>query len=533
MKNISNRREFLLFMGYGVAAASALSQLPGCASSPPKDPLPFTPLKFSTKDDVVLADGFRYDILLRWKQLLNKQGDKFGYNNDFLAYVPLDRSQPLEGLLWVNHEYHDPYFNSGWRVGEKRTKKQVDIERKEVGGSIVHIKRGPERWEVVQNSKYNRRLDGFTKIPLIADRPIVGEKIATGTFANCAGGITPWGTVLTCEENYDNHVGEVQFINGKRVIVEGDKYLTWQQFWKPPPEHYGWVAEVDLRTGKAKKLTALGRFAHEAAAPITAADGRVVVYTGDDTENEHLYKFISKEPGSLEKGELFVADVPNGKWLSLDREKDPRLKAAFKDQTEVLIRTREAAKIIGATELDRPEDIEIHPATKAVFVALSLNSKRNNPFGSLLKLEEKNADPLSLEFTSSTFKAGGPGKGFSCPDNLEFDAKGNLWMCSDISGSKMGKAPYEEFGHNGLFYIPLSGPHAGGVYQVASAPAGAEFTGPRFTPDGTLLLSVQHPGERMHTGRVKPSHWPDGADNDPSPCVIQISGPALQKLVRG
>jgi secreted PhoX family phosphatase len=533
MNTFSNRREFLLFMGYGMASAAALSQLSGCATQPSGEPLPFTPLKFSTKDDLVLADGFRYDIFLRWRQPLNTRGEKFGFNNDFLAYVPFDRENPLEGLLWVNHEYHDPYFNSGWRPGQARTRKQCDIERKEVGGSIVHIKRGPQRWELVENSKYNRRLDGFTKIPFASERPIRGEKFAIGTFANCAGGITPWGSVLTCEENYDHFVGEVQFINGKRKMIEGDPYLTWQHHWKVPPEHYGWVTEVDLKTGKAKKLTALGRFTHECATTTTAKDGRAVVYLADDRENEHLYKFISTEPGSLDKGELFVADTINGRWMSLDREKNQRLKSAFKDQTELLIRAREAAKTVGATKLDRPEDIEIHPVTKAVFVALTMNKPAGRPFGSLLKLEEKNSDPLSLEFTASTFKAGGPGQGFSCPDNLEFDANGNLWMCSDISGSSAGRAPYTEFGNNGLFYIPMSGSHAGEIMQVASAPAGAEFTGPRFMPDGTLLLSVQHPGERAHDPKYRPSHWPDGGDKEPVPCVVQISGPVLQKLIKG
>lgn len=519
-------------MGYG-AAAAAFSQLPACATPGGRKSLPFKPLKFSAKDDLLLADGFRSDILLRWRQHLNSRGEKFGFNNDFIAYVPFDRQTPLEGLLWVNHEYHDPYFNSGWRPGQPRTRKQCDLERKEVGGSIVHVKRGRERWETVANSKYNRRLDGFSKIALASERPIMGHKFAIGTFGNCAGGITPWESVLTCEENYENFVGEVRFNGGRREMIEGDPYLTWQHHWKVPPEHYGWVTEVDVKTGKAKKLTALGRFAHECATTIVAKDGRTVVYTGDDREDEHLYKFIAAEPGSLEKGELFVADTIRGRWLSLDRKKDPRLKAAFKDQTEVLIRAREAAKLVGATKLDRPEDIEIQPSTKAVFIALTMNKSAGRPFGSLLKLEEKNSDPLSLEFKASTFKAGGPGQGFSCPDNLEFDAQGNLWMCSDISGSKAGRAPYTEFGNNGLFYIPLSGRHAGEVIQVASAPVGAEFTGPRFMPDGTLLLSVQHPGERGHDSNYRPSHWPDGGDSEPVPCVVQISGPSLQNLIKG
>lgn len=527
--NPITRRDFLQFMGVSLAAAN----LPACVSNRKASLPPFKALKFTDKDDLILAEGFRYDILMRWRMPLNSKGEKFGYNNDYLAYVPLDPTNPLEGLLWVNHEYHDPYYNSGWRPGQKRTKEQVMIERKEVGGSIVHIKRGAERWETVENSKYNRRLDAFTPIPLISDRPIMNEKTAIGTFGNCAGGITPWGTFLTCEENYQNFIGEVSYANGVRKVDRHDTYLDWNDIWTPPPEHYGWVVEVSPKTGYAKKLTALGRFAHEAATTILAKDGRTVVYTGDDTEDEHLYKFISEKPGSLEKGELFVADTVGGKWMSLDRSKDLRLQKAFKDQTEVLIRAREAAKILGATPLDRPEDIEIQPGTNSVFVALSVSKIRNNPFGSLLKIDEKNGDPLSMEFVASTFKAGGTKNGFACPDNLAFDPQGNLWMCSDMSGSWTGRAPYTEFGNNGLFYIPLKGENAGEVFQVASAPNSAELTGPIFTPDGTLLLSVQHPGEKSHSGKYAGSHWPDGGSNDPIPCVIQISGPTLQKLIKG
>ncbi len=265
-----------------------------------------------------------------------------------------------------------------------------------------------------------------------------------------------------------------------------------------------------------------------------APDGRTVAYSGDDTEDEHLYKFISAKPGSLERGDLFVADTINGRWLPLDRAKDPRLKAEFKDHTDLLVQTRRAAKIVGATPLARPEDIEIQPSTGAVFVSLSLSPKKKNLFGSLMKIVEKDGNPLSLEFQATTFAAGGPGSGFSCPDNLAFDKRGNLWMTTDISGSKTLRAPYKEFGNNGLFYIPLSGDGAGQAYQVASAPLGAELTGPCFAPDGeTLFLSVQHPGERFHDGKHFASHWPDGGASDPAPCVVQITGPMMTKLLNG
>ena len=529
--NEFSRREFIHFMGRGAALAATASLLPGCVTTA-KNPPPFAPLLPSTDDQLKLAAGFNYEIMLRWRQPLNGKGDKFGFNNDYLAYFPLDPRLPFEGLLWVNHEYHDPYFNSGWQKGQPRTAKQVAIERTEVGGSLVHIRRVPGgNWEMVAHSEYNRRLDAFTPIPLISEEPIMGKKIAIGTFGNCAGGITPWGNVLTCEENYMNFVGEAVFTKGVRSIKPVDGYLSWDKFVQLPPEHYGWVVEVEPKTGKAKKLTALGRFAHECATCIVASDDRTVVYSGDDADDEHLYKFISSKPGSLEQGELFVADTVNGRWLSLSLKKNEVLRKNFRSPTDCLIRTREAAKLIGATPLDRPEDIEIDPKNRAVLISCTNNKSQNRPYGSLMRLDEKNGDPLSMEFTARTFIAGGPESGFACPDNLAFDPKGNLWMCTDISGSAVQRDPYKHFGNNGLFYIPLSGEHAGRALQVASAPNGAEFTGPIFAPDGTLFLSVQHPGERAHDKGYPESHWPDGGSSQPMPCVVQIRGPALERLV--
>lgn len=531
MSEISRRR-FLSFMGRSAAAAATLPYLSSCVTTPaPQIPLPFQPLSATAEDTLKLAEGFRYGLLLNWRQPLNSKGDLFGFNNDYIAYRPLNPAQPNEGLMWVNHEYHDPFFNSGWRPGSPRTAEQIQIERKEVGGSIVHIKRLEDRWQMVENSPYNRRLNSFTEIPLVCERPILGRKLAIGTLANCAGGVTPWGTVLSCEENFDNFIGDVEFKDGARTVTCGDEYLSWTEFAKLPPEHYGWVVEVDLKTGNAKKLCAMGRFSHECATCTLAADGRTVVYMGDDTDNEHIYKFISRRPGSLEQGELYVADVVRGRWLHLSRKANKDLRTVFRDHTELLIRTREAAKMVGATPMDRPEDIEIDPHTKHVIVALTNNKRAGNHFGSLFKIIEKDNDPLSLEFRSETFLAGGPSAGFACPDNLAFDPRGNLWMCTDISGSGLKAGEYAPFGNNGLFFIPLQGPFAGRPLQVASAPNGAEFTGPCFSPDGrSLFLSVQHPGERMHVRPAMASTWPNGS---PSPCVVTIEGPTMDRLMTG
>jgi secreted PhoX family phosphatase len=150
----TSRRDFLSFM----AAAGAVSLLPSCATSP-KAPPPFVGLKPTTEDLLKLAPGFEWRPLLRWRDELTAKGARFGFNNDYLAYIPLTPANPLEGLIWVNHEYSDPYYNSGWRPGQPRTLEQIEIERREVGGSIVHIKSENGVWSYVKNSKYNRRLE--------------------------------------------------------------------------------------------------------------------------------------------------------------------------------------------------------------------------------------------------------------------------------------------------------------------------------------------------------------------------------------
>ena len=142
----------------------------------------------------------------------------------------------------------------------------------------------------------------------------------------------------------------------------------WEKHYNYPPEHYGWVVEVDLNTGEAKKLVSLGRCAHEAAAVHQQEDETCIVYTGDDKVNECLYKFIGSEPNSLTKGSLYVADIKAGKWISLNINDQPILAENFKSQTEVQIRLREAAKLVGGTPLDRPEDIEIDPFTGSIFL---------------------------------------------------------------------------------------------------------------------------------------------------------------------
>lgn len=491
----------------------------------------------SNTDDLVLANGLEYHLIVRWGDEIGPK-DRFGFNNDFTCFLPFKEDDPTDGLLWVNHEYVNSLFVSGFdshsaqNSDVQRTREQVDMEMYNVGGTIVRIKQIDGKWTVVTNDPHNRRITAKTPIALNWDHPIQGASTVIGTHSNCSGGLTPWKTFLTCEENYDSFFGETVYDENDRAEHRPSS-SGWETFYPHPPEHYGWVVEVDPKTGSAQKHIAIGRYAHECCTLYELEDKRVVAYSGDDKNNEHLYKFVSSKPGSLKEGTLYVANTEKGQWISVDWATQPLLKARFKDQTEVLVRCREAAKILGATPLNRPEDIEIDPISGGVFVSLTNNTSKNDFHGSILKIEETDGAYDALTFKASTYRAGGSENGFSCPDNLAFDMAGNLWFTSDMSGSKMNKedGPYMPFKNNSLFVIPRYGKEEGRVIRVASGPNDAELTGPWFSPDGkTLFLSVQHPGEQTTDLDRPTSTWPFDDDGVPKPAVVAITGNLIEKM---
>lgn len=521
---IWSRRNFLKFIG----AASAISTVSGCSQLRKEDRPSLAGLKLSTANDHVdLAEGLSYKVLI-------KEGERFGRslyfgtNNDYLNLYPF--SDGKFGL-WVNHESLSPMLLHGRNLKFMLTKRLLKHERYQVGGSFVEVKKdNGGNWKVVKNSNLNFRITGSTKIPL--SHEVRGQKVALGSLANCSGGYTPWGTILTCEENYNHFYGEAKYSkSGKRKVKKSKSFdLNWMDVDPQPPENYGWVVEITPKTKSAEKLIPLGRFAHECATVCLTKEGFPVVYSGDDSNNECLYKFIGSKKDSLKEGTLYVANLEKKKWISLDIDSDPRLKERFKDQTSLLIRAREAAKLVGGTPLDRPEDIEIDPISGDVFITLTNNKPKGNLHGSILKISEKTKD--SLKFKYKTFRAGGAESGFSCPDNMAFDQNGNLWMTSDISGGKIGTKDYKPFGHNGLFVIPRKGRQAGEVIKIASAPVEAEFTGPFFSPDEkTLFLSVQHPGEKTKEVGRYTSNWPSNKKGKkPRSAVITITGALLESF---
>lgn len=521
-----SRRDFLKFTGRSAALMLAASCASPLAVFDPKTN-EIVGLPPSIEDTLKLAPGFTSKVLISWgDEISSKTKETFGYNNDFIAYIPM---APNEGLMWVNHEYIHPLFVSGHVIDDnyiRKTKEQAEAEMKAVGGSIIHIRQSGNEWKVVKDSSYNRRLDAFTPIPFSNDTIVYGSKVGIGTLGNCAGGVTPWNTFLTCEENYQNFFGDALYEkDGSRVYQSAKWVMGWDIHYSHPPEHYGWVVEINPKNGEAKKLVSLGRFCHEGATTIRAKDGRVVVYMGDDANDECFYKFISDTSDSLDTGTLYVAQLETGKWIPLDL-KNPVLKQKFKNQTELLIRTREAAHLVKGTKMDRPEDCEIDPITGHVFLNCTNNVPAGRPYGSIYKFVEKNNDYTSMEFTASVFINGSMDNGIACPDNLAFDRKGNMWMTNDISEDEIGNGAYKTFGNNALFYIPMSGKRAGEAFRVAQAPNDAELTGPCFSDDGkTLFLSVQHPGAKTKDLKKLTSNWPEGGTSIPKPSVVAITIP--------
>lgn len=534
------RRNFLTYAGLGSLAALAgradtVRALAPDRKGPP--PAFFQPIDHSSADRLILPDGFRADRVITYDDPLGSTGpagaEKFGFNCDFNCYCPIDAltggRNSAEGLLWTNHEYPNPLFVSGFTGGKKvkKTAGQIRAEKLSVGGSVVHVRREGGTWKPVVGSKFNRRVTAsYPEIPLTgpaAKRVPAG----VGSLANCSGGRTPWFTVLSCEENYpDFNAGGKEGLRWADVASEA---LDERQ--------YGWVVEVDpFGELPPRKHSSLGRFKHENASLRVGPKGKLVVYMGDDEADEHLYKFVSAEAvpanGSradkravLERGTLYAADFPNGRWLPLDRDRSPKLRDLFATQADVLMETRKAAKALGATPLDRCEDCEVFPADGSIYVAMTNNNKKGNAFGKIVRVIEASDDPEGEAFRFEVFLAGGAESGLACPDNLAFDRHGNLWVVCDVGSDKLNAGVYKPFGNNGLYVVPTAGSSAGDAFQFASGPVEAELTGPWFTEDeSTLFLSVQHPGEMSESLTKLTSHWPEGGSAVPKPAVVAVTG---------
>jgi secreted PhoX family phosphatase len=540
----------------------------------------FTAIAASSEDAFQVAPGFRADVLISWGDIF-RDGDRrrlrYGFNNDFLAYFPLKGSR--EGLLFINHEYPDPFFLHGYKPdASPKNAAQVQEEQDSVGNSILHVRRRRNgRWQVVSPSEYNRRIYG-DRPDLVFTGPLVGAPgigaSAHGSLGNCSGGVTPWGTAVSCEENFDGY--------GTNVTLNVEFAYGWHQFGGQPEDaeydfvnfkKYGWVCEHDPYDPQSvgRKHTALGRFRHENAAFRHEPGKKFVVYMGDDKNNEGVYKFVSDRrfrprKGTdnrklLESGQLYIARwEPEGRRRFATAGDTTPITATEGTGTWVPVPEEAlddtATKLraaIGTEEYDthfatnRPEDLEV-AEDGSVFIALTNNSTVRDSHGSVRRLREKRNDPEALEFRWRDYAAGGPTgsgdpgtQGFSSPDNLVFDKAGNLWVVTDISTSRLNRDnEYAFHKNNAMFMVPTSGPNRGIAFRFANGPVECEITGPYFTPDErTLFCNAQHPGETTGITATAPgifgqettytSWWPEGnrttGDNPstPKPSTVAIS----------
>ncbi|GII97292.1 PhoX family protein [Sinosporangium siamense] len=596
-----------------VGAAGAAGAAPAAAAVDPEATEPaghgggdlrFSPVPPNREDIVKVPDGYQTSVVVRWgdpvlpdapafdfdNQTAEAQAKQFGYNCDYVTLFERGRNK---GLLWVNHEYTDEVLMFRGYSAANPTEEQIKIALEAHGGSVVEIERvrGGGEWKLVTKGRrrYNRRITA--KTPMRFTGPAAGHDLLktaadpegrkpVGMLNNCGGGTTPWGTVLTAEENFDQY-----FINGSAAnpntarygiptgVPSGsrrfDKVEERFDLAKHPNEvnRFGWMVEIDPFDPESTpiKRTALGRFKHEAATTSISNDGHLVVYMGDDSRFEYIYRFVSKNRyiqghdrhnrTLLDEGTLYVAkftgDSPkeeidgsgklpkdgafdgSGEWIPLvsgEKSHVPGMSAA-----EVLIFTRTAADKVGATKMDRPEDVEPNPVTGAVYVALTNNSNRtaaqvdeanprpSNKHGHILEIVEDRGTRFAWSLPLVCGDPNDPTTYFagydktkvspiSCPDNLAFDRDGNLWISTD--GNALGT-------NDGLFVMPVRGRERGYVRQFLTVPLGAETCGPLITNDQrSVFVAVQHPGEIDGATPDKPaSRWPDGDQPRPSVAV--------------
>jgi len=617
------RRAALRGLGGAAAAATLVDQLVAAAepalaqATSPEAPmqggpstLTFTELPQGLAQTDAVAEGYDIQMVIRWgdpvlegapaydprRQTAEAQAKQFGYNNDYLDYFPLPQGSrnSEHGLLCVNHEYTNTNLmfagiGEGRAARGRTTREQAAIEIEAHGMSVVEVRKEGGTWRAVVGGPLNRRITMNT--PMRIAGPAAGHpRLQTnadptgtrvlGTLNNCAGGNTPWGTVITAEENINNYFGGAAAETGpeaatyRRYGVQRDATYAWGRYFdrfnldKEPnePNRFGWIVEFDPYDPNSVpvKRTALGRFKHEGATHAISADGRVAFYSGDDERFEYLYKFVTARPWNpndraanrdlLDEGTLFVAKFEERgvmRWLPLVFGQGPLTEAnGFRSQADVVIEARRAADLLQATPMDRPEDVETNPVNGRVYVMLTNNSRRTaqqvnpanpraaNVHGHIVEVIPPGAGTDRVDHAATEARweiflmAGKPGQDsgaryhratsdngwLSCPDNVAFDSKGRIWISTDGGPENAGIA-------DGIWASDTAGYGRALPRRFYRAPSGAEVCGPRFTPDDrTLFLAIQHPGEDPGSTYERPStRWPDFVDGaPPRPSVIAI-----------
>jgi secreted PhoX family phosphatase len=533
------------------------------------------------------------------QQTAAAQAQQFGYNNDYIGFLslPLGSSNSSHGLLVVNLEYTDPQLMfANTEFGQALTAEQTAVEMAAHGIAVIEIERREAGWRVIAGSRYARRISASTAIRISG--PAAGDpRLATaadpsgrwvmGTINNCGGGVTPWGTSLHAEENFNHYFrGEPDQgasarearsrrrygIGGSNVEYHwGVHHARFDLAQEPnEPNRFGWVVELDPFDPEAipVKRTALGRMKHEGSTVVVNGDGRVVVYMGDDQKFDYVYRFCSagrfiagdrdRNRELLDQGTLAVARFQEDgtlDWLPLVWGEGPlNASNGFASQADVLIDTRLAADWLGATPLDRPEDVEPSPTTGFVYVMLTNNSSRQpnqvdaanprarNLFGHILELRPP-ASATGVDHTAPRYqwevllRCGDPASAtdqalyhpdvsrngwLAAPDNAAFDNKGRLWISTDRGAGMQQRTGAPD----GIYATDVQGAGRALTRMFFGCPRGAEMCGPCFTPDGTtLFVAVQHPGEEQDSSFDRPStRWPDFIEGvPPRPTVMAIT----------
>ncbi len=471
--------------------------------------LGFAPVPASAADRVTVPTGYRVQVLAPWGTPLSgtdvpfdpirtsgaDQAALVGSHHDGMHFFPIEGTDPYQGssddgLLVMNHEYVEPRFMHASAVGRALTRSAVPLDAngkraadevlKELNGhgvSVLRIRRNADGvWNVVADPR-NRRITGLT--PMILSGPVRGDdKVKTkyspdgtmtrGTLNNCAHGVTPWNTYLTCEENWAGYFvnrGERPREHARYGVATKTARYGWDladsgadefirfdagakaadatQDYRNEPNTFGWVVEIDPfdPNGVPVKRTHLGRFAHEGVIFHAPVEGKpVVCYSGDDARDEYIYKFVSAQPyhqasasgALLDEGTLYVARFNadgTGDWLPLKWGHGPLVPQpvnqgeepdcdCFKSQADVLLNTRLAADKLGATRMDRPEWGAIDPHTGLVYFTLTNNTSRktadaanpraNSRWGHIIRWREAGNDPAATRFEWDIFLLAGP-----------------------------------------------------------------------------------------------------------------------------
>ena len=585
-------RRLIMQGGLAALAGGVLpGLLAGCAggpSAPASGPLfSFKGIPVASNDALVVPEGYVAEVIAAWGEPIGVPGSmpafhpnnsaleqavQMGMHHDGIEYYPLAGSG--RGLLAMNHEYADDglLHADGMRTwsAEKVRKSQAAH-----GVAVIEVEQRNGRWHMVRPSRYARRHTAAT--PFAVQGPAAGHPMmrtaadpdgrrVLGTLNNCASSKTPWGTYLSGEENF------AFYFNG------GDKTDAHQRRWgmpkssgyrwaahderfdavKHPNEfnRFGWVVEIDPMEPEATpvKRTALGRAAHEGAWVAVTKDGRAAVYSGEDARFEYIYKFVSRDRIAaggakanrelLDHGTLHVARFDadgRGRWLPLVHGQGPLTAAnGFVDQGDVLIKSRQASDLLGATKMDRPEWFAIDEKTGEVYCTLTNNSSRgakdmpgvdaanpraNNVMGQIIRWKEDgDFDALAFGWNHLVL-AGDPenarpeakgnikGDIYACPDGIAFDSRGVLWIQTDTHASVMYKGEMQRIGNNQMLACD---PRSGETRRFLTGPVNCEVTGVTWTPDmRTMFVNIQHPGETP-SDRSDPdqpdrfSRWPDG-----------------------